>query len=101
MSRTASAILEGALKLYSRIAPTERGGYRLARLVRRARSRDRWRDIFRTPDGFTLDLDLGIYPDCSMAYGLYELETARLIKRVLKPGDHFVDGGANIGYFTM
>lgn len=50
--------------------------------------------------GFSLDLDLDTYPDCCMAYGLYELDTARVIKNILKPGDHFVDGGANIGYFT-
>ena len=48
-----------------------------------------------------LGLDLGTYPDCCMAYGLYELDTARLIKRLLRVGDHFVDAGANIGYFTL
>jgi len=36
-----------------------------------------------------------------MAFGLYELDTERLIRRILRPGDHFVDAGANIGYFTM
>jgi len=92
---------EAALRTYSRVAPTERGGYRLARLVRRFRAPDARRDVFTTPDGLTLDLDLACYPDCSMAYGLYELDTARVIKRLLRPGDHFVDGGANIGYFTL
>ncbi len=48
-----------------------------------------------------MDLDLAIYPDCSMAFGLFELDTARCIRQLLKPGDHFVDGGANIGYFTL
>lgn len=89
------------LRHYSRFAPTERGGYRLARLARRTRPREQWTDDFVTPDGFALRLDLATYPDCCMAYGLYELATARLIRRTLKPGDHFVDGGANIGYFTM
>jgi FkbM family methyltransferase len=36
-----------------------------------------------------------------MAYGFYELETVRLIRRLLAPGDHFVDVGANIGYLTL
>lgn len=36
-----------------------------------------------------------------MAYGLYELDTARLIRRILRPGDTFIDGGANIGYFSL
>jgi FkbM family methyltransferase len=95
------ALAEAALRGYSRIAPTERGGFRLARLVRRLRPREQWRDTFITPDGFRLKLDLATYPDVSMAYGLYELDTALVIKKLLRPGDVFVDAGANIGYFTM
>jgi FkbM family methyltransferase len=95
------AAAEAALRAYSRVAPTERGGFRLARLVRGLRNRERWKDTFTTPDGFRLKLDLATYPDVAMAYGLYELDTARLIKRLLKLGDHFVDAGANIGYFTL
>jgi FkbM family methyltransferase len=94
-------LAETCLRFYSRIAPTERGGLHLARLARRLRPRDRWRDTFRTPDGLELELDLATYPDVCMAWGLYELDTARLIKRLLRPGDHFVDSGANIGYFTL
>ena len=93
--------MESALRAYARLAPTERGGYRLARLVRRFRSTDARRDTFRTPHGLTLDLDLNCYPDCTMAFGLYELDTARVMRRMLRPGDHFIDGGANIGYLTM
>jgi len=48
-----------------------------------------------------MQLDLGVYPDCCMAYGLFEIETTRLVRRLLKPGMHFVDGGANLGYFTL
>jgi FkbM family methyltransferase len=96
-----AAIAEAALRRYSLIAPGERGGFRLARLVRRLRPRQRWCDTFITPDGLRLNLDLATYPDVSMAYGLYELDTARLIKKLLKPGDHFVDAGANLGYFTL
>jgi FkbM family methyltransferase len=36
-----------------------------------------------------------------MAFGLFELDTARWLRRVLRPGDHVVDGGANIGYFSL
>lgn len=96
-----AAICESALRLYSHVAPTERGGYRLARFARALRPRGSWASTFRTPDGLVFDLDLATYPDCCMAYGLYELDTARLIKKLLRPGDHFVDGGANIGYFTL
>lgn len=94
-------LLESLLRGYRRVAPTERGGYRLVRFVRRFRPRERWRDVFRTPGGLVMSLDLGVYPDCCMAFGLYELDTERLIRRLLRPGDRFVDAGANIGYFTM
>jgi FkbM family methyltransferase len=89
------------LGAYSRIAPTGRGGYRLARLARRFHPRDDRVALFHTPDGLRLHLDLGTYPDCCMAFGLYELDTARVLRRMLRPGDTFVDGGANIGYFAL
>lgn len=93
--------IDAALRMYSHIAPTGRGGYRLARLVRRFHAANDQRALFRTPDGLRLQLDLQTYPDCCMAFGLYELDTARTIKRLLRPGDTFIDGGANIGYFTL
>jgi FkbM family methyltransferase len=96
-----SKLVEAAMRTYARVTPTERGGYRLARFARRFRSSDTRRDTFTTPHGLTLDLDLNCYPDCTMAFGLYELDTARVMRRLLRPGDHFVDGGANIGYLTM
>lgn len=99
MNRRARAA-EAALRAYQRVAPTERGGYRLARLVRRARPTGEWVDRFRTPDGLVFDLDLGVYPDCCMAFGLYELDTARAMRRLVRPGDWVLDVGANIGYMT-
>lgn len=94
-------LIELTLRSYARVAPTERGGYRLARFVRRFRGPHARRDLFRTPGGLTLELDLDRYPDCTMAFGLYELDTIQVMRRLLRPGDHFVDGGANIGYLTM
>jgi FkbM family methyltransferase len=93
--------VDASLRIYSRVAPTGRGGYRLARLARRFHSRDDQHAVFRTPGGLQFELDLGTYPDCCIAFGLYELDTARTIKRLLRPGDTFIDGGANIGYFTL
>lgn len=94
-------MIESLARLYSRLAPTPRGTWRVARIARAFRRRSRWRDLFHTPDGLILDLDLATYPDCAMAFGLYELTVARLLKRTLRPGDHFIDGGANLGYFTL
>jgi FkbM family methyltransferase len=95
------ALALGALRGYSRVAPTQRGGYRLARLVRRLVPREQWSGQFSIPGGASFELDLATYPDCCMAVGLYELDTLRLLRRLLKPGHHFVDCGANIGYFTI
>ena len=97
----AGGLAMGALKAYSRVAPTQRGGYRLARIARRLVPRSAWNDSFALPDGTRMTLDLSTYPDCCMAVGLYELDTLRLIRKLLRPGDHFVDCGANIGYFTL
>jgi FkbM family methyltransferase len=91
----------GTLKAYSRIAPTERGGYRLARLARRFVAESQRDGVFETPDGLRLHLDLRTYPDINMAVGLYELDTYRVMRRSLKPGGWFVDVGANLGYFTL
>ena len=89
------------LRLYARLAPTERGGFRLARLARRLVPRHRWQGIFDDGRGNALDLDLSTYPDVCMAAGLYERDTDRLLRRLLPPGGHLVDGGANLGYFTL
>ena len=91
----------GALRAYSRVTPTQRGGYRLVRMGRRFVSPELWRGPFAIPGPATLQLDLSTYPDCCMACGLYELDTLRVLRRLLRPGMHFVDCGANIGYFTI
>ena len=101
MLRALSSPIFGALRTWSRLAPTGRGAYRMVRVARRSLPPNQWAGRFRTPDGLWLRLDLGTYPDCCMAFGLYELDTARLLRRLLRPGGWFVDCGANIGYFTL
>jgi FkbM family methyltransferase len=36
-----------------------------------------------------------------MAFGLYEVSLVRLLKKLLEPGDHVIDAGANIGYISL
>jgi FkbM family methyltransferase len=86
---------------YSHIAPSNRGAFAIARSARKSLPREKWNDVFTTPAGLKLRLDLATYPDCNMALGLYETESIRLLGKLLKPGGHFVDCGANIGYFTL
>jgi FkbM family methyltransferase len=93
--------IDALLRSYARIAPTSRGGYRLARFARRFHGSANRVGVFQTPHGVRLGLDLDVYPDCSMAYGLFEVETVRVLRSILRPGDTFIDGGANVGYFTV
>ncbi len=88
-------------RFYSRFALTNRGTYALARWARESLPREQWNDTFVTPAGLKLKLDIATYPDCNMALGLYETDSIRLLGRLLKPGMHFVDCGANLGYFTL
>jgi FkbM family methyltransferase len=93
-------VAESCLRSYSRLTPTGRGGYRLVRALRRFYPGPLRSGSFRIPGGTRMRLDLGAYPDCTMAFGLYELETVRIMRKLLRPGDTFVDAGANIGYFA-
>lgn len=88
------------LRLYAQYAPSERGGMRLATRISRSQARGLGTTVVATGQGFSMDLDLSTYPDVMMAYGLYERDTHRVLSLLLKPGMTFLDGGANIGYFS-
>jgi len=93
--------MERCLRLYSGVTPTGRGSYRIVRAMARGYPPAFRSGEFRIPGGTRMMLDLGCYPDCTMAFGLYELETARALRAFLRAGDTFVDAGANIGYFSL
>jgi FkbM family methyltransferase len=52
-------------------------------------------------NGMLMDLDLDEYVQRRIFYHAHEVAEARWVRRALRPGDHFVDVGANVGYFTM
>lgn len=53
-------------------------------------------------EGFRMLLDLGESYERTMYYsGLYNPWLTRIFRQVLRAGDTVVDGGANIGYFTL
>ncbi|MGE0756422.1 MAG: FkbM family methyltransferase [Pirellulaceae bacterium] len=62
---------------------------------------EKWERV-ATRHGFSLYVAA---PDRSSAalrqHGELEPATTQLVETLLQPGDHFVDGGANIGYFTV
>ena len=76
------AIAEAAGRLRTRFAP--RTGKRTGRIG---------------PIQFEFDFDLG--PGVrKMHAGAYEIEIVALLRELLRPGDTFVDVGANIGYLS-
>ncbi len=56
----------------------------------------------KLPDGFCMNLNPTEHIQQQLFwYGSYEKELGNLIRKVLKPGDVFLDIGANIGYFSL
>jgi FkbM family methyltransferase len=101
MQLTVIRAIERLLGLFSVLSPTGRGGFRIVRALHPQCGKPQSSREVTLPNGGLLNLNLGDYPDCTMAFGLYELETVRAIRKLLRPGDTFVDGGANIGYFSL
>jgi len=91
------------LKLYLRHGPIERGKWRLwAMSHRRLPSTCVPEGYYKTKWGFRLLLDPAQYSNRFIYYwGLWEPDETYAVKRILKPGDIFVDVGANIGYFSL
>jgi FkbM family methyltransferase len=93
--------VERIVSRLGRLLPGERGLLHLARLARCTVPAGRRFEWVRTPYGLLLRLDLTVYPDVCIAYGFYEQRTTRLLRRLLRPGDHFVDVGANLGLMSL
>ena len=55
--------------------------------------------------GVLFEMDFSVFPkehkfQKEMRYGFYEIATVEYMKKALKPGDIFIDAGANVGYLT-
>ncbi|WP_439566856.1 FkbM family methyltransferase [Sphingopyxis sp.] len=89
----------------SRNYPFEKGQWRLGSLayglLPEAVVRSQIRTT-RTRHGFAMRLDLGQFVDRTIyCTGGWEPLETRVIAAALKPGDSFVDVGANIGFFSL
>ena len=89
----------------SRKCPFEKGQWRLGSLAYRLLPEAAVRSEIRTVDtrhGFALRLDLGQFVDRTIyCTGGWEPLETQVIAAALKPGDTFVDVGANIGFFSL
>ena len=102
MSRRA---LGHVLAATCRKAPFERGRWRIGNLAYRLVDGGRsagLKPAVQTRHGFAMNLDLAEFVDRTIfCTGEWEPRETALIADLLKPGDVFIDVGANIGYFTV
>ena len=51
--------------------------------------------------GANMRLDIDEYVQRRIFYRCHEVPEARFVRRLLRPGDHVLDVGANVGFFTL
>jgi FkbM family methyltransferase len=91
------------LKAISRSLPRIRGTGRAARLVQQFYNRRKRKRVQARVLGFEMDLDPSESVDGKLLFApqLYDYREFRLLRRLLKPGDVFLDAGANIGIYSL
>ena len=90
------------LRAYIRWAPWRLGKRTLWTWAGEALARQRRSFVARTRYGFRIAGDQSlIMPRCIYWFGEWEPPLSDWIRRALRPGDVFVDVGANFGWFTL
>jgi FkbM family methyltransferase len=103
-SRTTEASVKGVLinlvRWYTRFGPYKRHKVKLTRWA--AQRLELTAGEFPHIEGnLTLSLDLRSQLHRQIMLNAYERQTLRLIRELLRPGDTFVDGGANLGLMSL
>jgi FkbM family methyltransferase len=103
LKSTAAAILRVSTRTYMRNAPWMFGKHQAYDLyVQYLGGRLGHRAKVRTPFGDIMELETGDFlPYTIYLTGYWEPIITRYIRRHLKPGDTFIDCGANVGYFSL
>jgi FkbM family methyltransferase len=100
-----SRLAIAAASCYLRRTPVPYGRWRLAKHFLpqlREKGHDFGERVVRTRYGFKFNADLGDWlGQYVYLTGVYEPPTARIIADLLKPGETFIDVGANSGFFTL
>lgn len=96
------SLAQRAARLYFTRFPVERGKWRLWRQVRGRLGAPPPPGVWTTPSGLRLHLDTRDFIDEFILYwGQWEPNETALVRALLRPGDGFLDVGANIGWFTL
>lgn len=93
----------GAGRRYLRASPLEFGKWRIERaLSHLLQASSLPPRLAKTRAGFLIQADLGDFIGRTVYItGEWDPHVGRVLEQRLKPGGVFIDGGANIGYFTL
>jgi len=92
-------LLAGA---YARRFPIELGKWRIAEFLRKRLARNSFQRVIQVRDGIQMELDTSDFLQREIFIsGDFEPNVRREILSILKPGDLFLDIGANVGFFSL
>src|SRR3990172_2612704 len=93
-------LLRNFVRQYCRRSPIEAGKVKLIGVTRRVEAHHL--EEVSLPGGATITVDLADLLQRFLYFlGYYEYGVTKLVTSTLRPGDTFIDIGANIGYFTL
>lgn len=87
---------------YMRLSPLASGKWRIAAFLRKHLSANPVRAIVKVEGGSLMDLDTADFLQCELYVCRdFERDVRLEIMKRLKPGDTFLDIGANVGFFSL
>jgi len=90
------------LRTYLRLAPFDKGKWRLIELLRRHLASNPLQVILRMRSGILINADTSDFIQREVFIkSEFEPEVENVLRAFLRPGDTFVDVGANIGIFSL